>query len=104
VDGECGAISSQTVQNIKTVRSFCAEDIEQNKYHSALVKSRNQNNKLGFHMAVFQGLVQLSIATMIGSILFFGGNMVASGEMTGEELMGFLTTTQQAQRSLGNID
>ena len=73
------------------------------KYTNALLESKKWNNHLGFHLSLFQGLVQSTIAAMILSILFLGGNMVLDGKMTGEELLHYFTTTQASQKAFDNL-
>ncbi|KAI9206111.1 P-loop containing nucleoside triphosphate hydrolase protein [Polychytrium aggregatum] len=102
-DSESTGVAGEAISNIKTVKAFASEDRELENYTSAISKSSRTSLKLGFHIGLFQGLLNSSIGAMILMILYFGGSLVAKGEMTGGQLMTFMVATQNAQRSLSQI-
>lgn len=85
------------------MRSFANEQHEQRKLFAALGDASTANERLGFHIGAFQGLTNMSISGMVLVVLYFGGGMVARGDMTGGDLMSYLISIQNAQKSLGMI-
>ena len=51
----------------------------------------------------YQGLTNASIGGMILVILFYGGSLVVQGDLTGGQLMSYMVSTQNAQRSLAQV-
>lgn len=102
-DSEAGGIAGESLSNIRTVRSFAAEDRELQRFALSLEDSCRKNSHLGFHIGLFQGITNASIGGMILTILYYGGNLVAKGEITGGQLMTYMVATQSAQRSLSMV-
>jgi len=89
--------------NVRTVRAFAMEDLEYEQYDESLKKTSNLNKYLGFHIGIFQGLTNISFGAMFLSILYFGGSLVSSGELSSGSLMSYLISTQTLQKALGNL-
>ncbi|KAJ1540947.1 ATP-binding cassette, sub-B (MDR TAP), member 8, partial [Nowakowskiella sp. JEL0078] len=102
-DGTASGVANEAVSNLRTVRAFAAESRELEKYISATEVASGLNLRLGFHIGAFQGLTNSSIGIMVLAILYYGGNLVAQGEMTGGQLMAYMVATQNAQRSLSSV-
>ena len=102
-DAESSAIASEALSNIRTVRSFAGEEHEVDRYSESLDKAAAAQEKLGFHIGVFQGFTNFSIGSMIVFVLYVGGTMVASGQMTGGDLMSYLISIQTTQKSLSSL-
>ncbi|KAJ3123038.1 ATP-binding cassette, sub-B (MDR TAP), member 8 [Nowakowskiella sp. JEL0407] len=102
-DSIANGIANEAISNLRTVRAFAAESRELEKYQEAIEESSSSNMRLGFHIGAFQGLTNASIGMMILVILYYGGNLVAKGEMTGGQLMAYMVATQNAQRSLASV-
>jgi ATP-binding cassette, subfamily B (MDR/TAP), member 8 len=102
-DAIASGVAGEAISNIRTVRAFSNEDEELKKYMESSSQASIQNQYLGFHIGLFQGVTNASIGSIILIILFYGGNLVAKGEMTGGQLMTYMVSTQNAQRSLSQV-
>ncbi|KAJ3095270.1 ATP-binding cassette, sub-B (MDR TAP), member 8 [Phlyctochytrium planicorne] len=96
-------VAGEAISNIRTVRAFAAEGRELDVYMDAAEKASRVNGALGYHIGLFQGMTNFSIGSMVLIILYYGGSLVASGEMTGGQLMTYMVSTQNAQRSLALV-
>jgi ATP-binding cassette subfamily B (MDR/TAP) protein 8 len=103
IESDYSSICSEVISSIRTVRAFVAEEYEHDRFEKALDRSSKFNQALGFHIGLFQGLVNSSIGSMVLLILFYGGKLVLKGEMTGGELMAYMVATQTTQRSLASV-
>jgi ATP-binding cassette subfamily B (MDR/TAP) protein 8 len=103
IESDYSSICSEVISSIRTVRAFVAEEHEKWRFENALDRSSHFNQALGFHVGLFQGLVNTSIGSMVLLILFYGGKLVLKGEMTGGELMAYMVATQTTQRSLASV-
>jgi ATP-binding cassette subfamily B (MDR/TAP) protein 8 len=103
VDSNTSGVCSEAIANIKTVRAFVSEIQESTRFEKSLEESERYNVHLGFHIGLFQGLVNTSIGSMILLILYFGGSFVSQGNMTGGQLMAYMVATQNTQRSLSSV-
>ncbi|KAJ3287792.1 ATP-binding cassette, sub-B (MDR TAP), member 8 [Borealophlyctis nickersoniae] len=102
-DSEASGVAGEAVANMRTVRAFASEDVELERYTEAADVASSLNTTLGFHIGAFQGMTNASIGCMILVILYYGGTLVARGEMTGGQLMTYMVATQNAQRSLAQV-
>ncbi|KAJ2992837.1 ATP-binding cassette, sub-B (MDR TAP), member 8 [Globomyces sp. JEL0801] len=103
IDSDASSVASEAISNIRTVRAFVAEDTELQRYTDAADKSGKLNTHLGFHIGLFQGLTNTSIGCMILVILYSGGRLVMEGKMTGGQLMAFMVSTQNTQKSMALV-
>ena len=94
-------LNPQSFSNIRTVRAFANEPLEYRQYDRALEEASAANEKLGYHIGIFQGITNFSIGGMVLGVLYFGGNMVARQEMSAGDLMSYLLSVQATQKSLG---
>jgi ATP-binding cassette subfamily B (MDR/TAP) protein 8 len=83
-------IANESVANIKTVKSFSAQDVQLQKYLQASEKNAELNRFLGFHIGAFQGFTNSSIGLMMLMMLYFGGQQVVDGKMTSGQLMAYM--------------
>ena len=67
-------------------------------YNSEVEKSRQLNEYLGAGIGIFQGLSNLAINGMTLIVLYSGGVLLDSKQITAGELMSFLMATQTIQR------
>ncbi|XP_062517045.1 mitochondrial potassium channel ATP-binding subunit-like isoform X2 [Corticium candelabrum] len=94
------AAATEALGSIRTVRAFAMEDAEIKAYHDEVQKSKELGEKLGFGIAIFQGLARIAVNGVTLLVLFAGGTEVAAGRLTPGDLMSFLVSTQMLQRSL----
>ncbi|KAI8867099.1 P-loop containing nucleoside triphosphate hydrolase protein [Ramicandelaber brevisporus] len=99
-EGVANGIAGESISNIRTVRVFAAEGIEEDLYKSADSHAAAAQARFGVHMAIFRGLTNLSIGCMVLSVLYYGGALVADGQMRAGELMAYMLSMQNAQKAL----
>jgi ATP-binding cassette subfamily B (MDR/TAP) protein 8 len=91
----------QSLSNIRTVRAFANEEHEVESFRKSQDEAASANIMLGYHIGIFQGFTNFSIGSMVLTVLHAGGNLVASKQITGGDLMSYLICIQNAQKSLG---
>lgn len=96
-------VANECFSNMRTVRAFSMEGNILDSYRNQLGKARQLNTLLGLGIGVFQGLSNVAINTMALVVLYYGGSLVAAGQLTSGSLMNFLMSTQAIQRSLGQL-
>lgn len=67
-------------------------------YHDEVSKSKTLNELLGIGVGAFQGMANLAINGLALVVLYYGGSLLANGEMEPGDLMSFLVATQTIQR------
>jgi ATP-binding cassette subfamily B (MDR/TAP) protein 8 len=94
------SIAGECLSNIKTVKAFANEDNEVERFALSAAASQRAQEKLGFHIGLFQGTINFSIGAMVLSVLYIGGRLVINNDIDGGSLMSYLITVQQAQTAL----
>jgi ABC-type multidrug transport system fused ATPase/permease subunit len=79
--------------NIRTVRSFSKEDHTSKMYGSAIEKTYQIGKKISFISGVFQGGIGFIPQAAIASVVWYGGTLVLSGELTTGLLTSFMLYT-----------
>lgn len=90
----------EALTNIRTVKSFVAEDFEAEKYAQVMEEQGNIQSDLLGHVGMFQGLTAFSMSSLLASVLYLGGLEVISGNLSRGGLVAFLMSLQTAQKSL----
>lgn len=94
---------TESLSNVRTAKSYVAEDRELTDYATALREACVKQNRLGLHIGAFQGISNFSIGGVVLTILYYGGQLVGRGDLSAGQLMAFLVTTQAAQRSFSTM-
>lgn len=97
------AVADEAVGNVRTVRAFAMEDKEIELYNQEILKAQKLNSQLGVGIGAFQGVTNLVLNGIILGVLFTGGFLMYSQEMTPGSLMSFLVATQTVQKSLAQL-
>jgi ATP-binding cassette subfamily B protein len=88
--GELSGISEQVLNAIKTVQAYGREKQEQKRFDSKIAEQMALTLKRIF----LRGMVTMTVITLvfcgIGTILWFGGHQVLSGDLTAGELTAFI--------------
>jgi ABC-type multidrug transport system fused ATPase/permease subunit len=99
-------VLQENLSGARLVRSFGREDTEKAKFTveaEALFKDSYESSRLqALSMPTLAGIWMLAMA----AIIWFGGNEIAAGRLTGGDLAGFtlyLTLLQQPVRSMGMV-
>uniref|UniRef100_H3B2B9 Transporter 1, ATP binding cassette subfamily B member n=1 Tax=Latimeria chalumnae TaxID=7897 RepID=H3B2B9_LATCH len=83
-------VAVETFSSMKTVRSFANEDGESQRYSEKLQKTYNLNKKEAFAYAGFMWTNNLSSLALKVSILYYGGCLVTSSDVTSGDLVAFV--------------
>ena len=67
-------------------------------YTDEVEKSRRLNERLGIGIGAFQGLTNITINALTLVVLYAGGSLLASSDLSPGDLMSFLASTQLIQR------
>ncbi|ALC49207.1 CG1824, partial [Drosophila busckii] len=93
-------VCEEALSNIRTVRSSACEYREMQLFESETNEAARLAQELGYGIAVFQGLTNFFLNTLILSTLFMGGHLMSMESLTPGALMAFLVASQGVQRSL----
>ncbi|XP_020285602.1 ATP-binding cassette sub-family B member 8, mitochondrial isoform X1 [Pseudomyrmex gracilis] len=97
------AVCEEAIQNIRTVRAFAAEEKEAEMFYKEIERSCELYEKLGFGIGFFQAGTNLLLNGILLSTLYFGGQLLSTGQLSPGDLMAFLMATQTIQRSLSQL-
>ncbi|XP_069098038.1 antigen peptide transporter 1 [Pleurodeles waltl] len=83
-------VALETFSNMKTVRSFANEDGEASRYAEKLQETYQLNKKEAAAYAGFMWTNSFSGLALKVCILYYGGRLVASGAVSGGDLVAFV--------------
>ena len=90
-------------RGIRTVRSFAREAHEHERYKSGIEAAFQLAKKRAWVGAWFSGLISFAGYGSIVAVLWYGGHLLASGEMDFGELTSFMLYTFTVAFSLGAL-
>ncbi|KAH8420469.1 hypothetical protein KR009_010681, partial [Drosophila setifemur] len=93
-------VCEEALANIRTVRSSACEYREMQLFEGETNEAARLAQELGYGIAVFQGLTNFFLNTLVLSTLFMGGHLMSTESLTPGALMAFLVASQGVQRSL----
>ncbi|EMP37088.1 ATP-binding cassette sub-family B member 9 [Chelonia mydas] len=82
--------AEETISAMKTVRSFASEDMEANVYWEKLQQVYKLNKKEALAYTYYVWSSGLTLLVVQVSILYYGGHLVISGQMTSGNLISFI--------------
>ncbi|XP_067395735.1 ABC-type oligopeptide transporter ABCB9 isoform X1 [Emydura macquarii macquarii] len=82
--------AEETISAMKTVRSFASEDMEANVYWEKLQQVYKLNKKEALAYTYYVWSSGLTLLLVQVSILYYGGHLVISGQMTSGNLISFI--------------
>jgi ABC-type multidrug transport system fused ATPase/permease subunit len=91
--GEANKVSEEKIGNIRTVRAFAQESVENDLYTSKVRDVYNLARREAFANGFFYGGTGLSGNIVILALLYYGGSMVAEGVMSVGDLTSFFLYT-----------
>lgn len=101
--GGASAVADESLSNIRTVRSFAAEDVESSRFLGALDAALEiAKNKIGF-IARFTGVISLLGSVAIVLVLWLGARMVIHDEITIGTLSAFILYTMTVAISVSTL-
>ena len=98
---EANAHAEEAITGIRVVQSFTAEPLEIKRYSDAIVASLGVAMRRARLNAIFGPTVFFAMFSAIGVVLWFGGRLVMSGEITPGQLTSFLFYTFSIAGSIG---
>ncbi|XP_068154904.1 mitochondrial potassium channel ATP-binding subunit [Drosophila tropicalis] len=93
-------VCEEALSNIRTVRSSACEYREMQLFEVETNEAARLAQDLGYGIAIFQGLTNFFLNTLVLSTLFMGGHLMSTESLTPGSLMAFLVASQGVQRSL----
>lgn len=93
-------VCEEALSNIRTVRSSACEYREMQLFETETNEAARLAQELGYGIAIFQGLTNFFLNTLVLSTLFMGGHLMSKESLTPGALMAFLVASQGVQRSL----
>ena len=100
---EANAIAEDSIGGIRTVRSFAREAHEPARYREGIESAFQLARKRAWVGAWFSGLISFAGYGAIVAVLWYGGHLLASGEMDFGELTSFMLYTFTVAFSLGAL-
>jgi len=97
------AVAEETISGVRTVRSFAREALEGLRYRDAVEKAFLISKKRAFYGASFNGLISFAGFGAITGVLWYGGTLLAHGEIQFGELTSFMLYTFTVAFSLGAL-
>jgi len=85
--------AEEVIAGIRTVRSFSREEAETERYSERVWESFQVSRRRIRLMAIFVGIMTMAAFGSVAAVLWFGGRMVMTGELTVGELTSFILYT-----------
>jgi len=85
--------AEEAIAGIRTVRSFSREEAETERYSERVWESFRVSRKRIRVMSIFVGVMTMAAFGSVAAVLWFGGRMVMTGEITVGELTSFILYT-----------
>jgi ABC transporter fused permease/ATP-binding protein len=98
-----GEVAEETLAGIRTVRAFAAEKSEARRYGDAIRRSFDLARRRIFFASLFMGVSTFAAFGSAALVLWYGGRLVARGDLTVGGLTSFLVYTLLVAFSLGGL-
>jgi ABC transporter fused permease/ATP-binding protein len=98
-----GEVAEETISGLRTVRSFDAEARETERYGAAVWKAFETARRRIRAGSAFMGSASGAGYAAVAVVLWYGGRLVAGGELTAGGLTSFLVYTLVLAMSLGSL-
>ncbi|XP_059920892.1 ATP-binding cassette sub-family B member 9 isoform X2 [Gadus macrocephalus] len=96
-------VAEEVISSMRTVRSFACEEREADSYYSRLLVMYRLNCRQALAYACFMWSSCFSELALEVAILYYGGHLVVSGQMTGGTLIAFVIYALELVECLENI-
>jgi len=100
---EAGVVVEETLQGIQNVKAFTNENYELRRYRTAIDEVVQAAITGGKYRGAFASFIIFSLFGVIVFILWYGGGLVRTGEITVGELTSFLIYTTFVGASFGGL-
>ena len=96
-------VAEEVIAGIRTVRSFSREAAETERYSERVWESFQVSRRRIRLMAAFVGIMTMAAFGSVAAVLWFGGRMVMTGEITVGELTSFILYTLIVAMALSSL-
>jgi len=96
-------VAEEALAGIRTVRSFTAEPSEVKRYTAAVMRSFDLARARSIIASTFMGVASFASFAALAAVLWYGGRLVAEGELSGGDLTKFLIYTLLVAFALGGL-
>lgn len=96
-------VANESLRNIRVVRAFTAEELEKEKYSSALDDAADKKEKLGICIGGFHSALSLSVQAVMTGTLWASGRLVEAGEITKGQVASFLMQASSMQNAVESL-
>lgn len=100
---DSNVIVEETIQSISSVKSFTSEVMEGNRYRTAIQGVVKTALRVAKYRAGFISFIIFALFGGIVAIMWFGANLVQSGDMTVGELLSFVLYTTFIGASIAGL-
>ncbi|XP_016385103.1 ATP-binding cassette sub-family B member 9-like [Sinocyclocheilus rhinocerous] len=100
---QANKVAEETISAMRTVRSFANEDQEGDSYYSRLQEMFILNKKQAVAYACFMWSSYVSELALQVAILFYGGHLVVTNQMSGGTLISFIIYELELGEALESI-
>jgi len=101
--GDIGAYVDETLHAIRTVQAFGHEPVDRGRYAARVEEAFSTAMRRSLTSAAMSGFITLLTFGAIGTVLWFGGNEVLRGNLSGGELSAFLFYAVLVAGSVGSL-
>jgi len=100
---DASGVAEEALSGVRTVRAFAREAMEVARYGKSVDRSFEVARRRASLAAVFTGLVTFLGYGALVLVLWWGGRMLALGEISSGDLLAFLMLTLQTAFSIGAL-
>ena len=97
------ALATEAFSNIRTVRSFNAEALEQQLFDDQLERTSEKKRLLALSTSAFYICLVFGVRVIALSTIFLGGYLVSQEEISRGDIAAIVTQTQMIQRCFAGI-
>eukprot|EP01087_Luapelamoeba_hula_P014235 TRINITY_DN4141_c0_g1_i1.p1 TRINITY_DN4141_c0_g1~~TRINITY_DN4141_c0_g1_i1.p1 ORF type:complete len:714 (+),score=99.27 TRINITY_DN4141_c0_g1_i1:114-2255(+) len=95
--------ADESIANLRTVRSFTAEQVESDRYGGKVDESYYLARKVAIAMGIFSSLMALAGSAAVILVLWYGATLVLAGELSTGTLSSFMLYTITVAASMGGL-
>lgn len=96
-------VATESLANVRVVRAFNAEAIEEERYRAALASASVQSRAVGQAISFFRGGVTLALNGLVAAVLAAGGVLVGRDQLTQGQVASFLVHTLRLSQSVESV-
>ena len=100
---EANESAEEAISSVRTVKSFAAEQQEEDRYKNKLKSTFKLKIKEALAAGGYNVLTELSYLVMEVLLLFYGGHLVMKGDLTGGHLVSFTIYDMELGQSISDI-